>query len=105
MSADFREVAAVVEGAEGVELLERTDEGVWWWGVHEVEIDEVVDTERLEQKNDADEVRALDLRGGALRKIIVEGPFCEETEAFAWSRTSSSSRTLIRRSSRYRNRD
>ncbi len=72
---DFGEVAAVVEGAEGIELFEGADEGVGGWGVHEVEFDEVVDAEGFEEEDDGVEVGALDFGGGVLVEFVVVREF------------------------------
>lgn len=47
-SPELGELALVVEGAQGIQLLQRTNERFRGRGVHEVKVDQVVDAQRLQ---------------------------------------------------------
>ena len=52
----------MVECPQGVELLQCQDERLRRRGVHEIEVDEVVDAQTLQQQHHIAQVGALDLR-------------------------------------------
>mmetsp|Transcript_29417 Transcript_29417/g.79078 ORF Transcript_29417/g.79078 Transcript_29417/m.79078 type:complete len:265 (-) Transcript_29417:919-1713(-) len=85
LPAELGELALVVECAQGVELFEGADERLSGGGVHEVEVEEVVDTEALEEKDHVPQVGALDLGDHIVLELVRVGPLGVEAEAFARS--------------------
>ena len=79
--AKLCELPAVVERAQGVELLERSDEGFGGWRVHKIEMNKVVDPERLEHEDDGAEVGALDLGDRVVLQLVQVGPLSVQPEA------------------------
>ena len=66
----------MVECPQGVQLLQGQDQGLRRGRVHEVEMDEVIDTETLQQQHHIPEVSALDLKRGmreeGIRMVIYQ---------------------------------
>jgi hypothetical protein len=83
---ELRELAAVVECAEGIQQLQRAHERLAGRRVHELEADEVVDAERLEEEHDRAEVCPLDLRHRVLLELVRERPLRVQAEGLAGAR-------------------
>lgn len=95
-----RQLARVVDGAEGVELLDALHQRLSRGRVEEVKAEEVVDAERLEEQDDRAEVGSLDLRDRVGLELVVERPLCEQPEALAGADTTGTACSLIGRRSR-----
>ena len=54
----------MVESPQGVQLFQRQDQCLRRGWVHEVKVDEVIDTQTLEQEHHISKVGPLDLCGG-----------------------------------------
>ena len=65
--------------------------------IQEVEVDEVVDTQRLKQQDDVAQVDALNLRHGVFFQLVLIGPGGVQPEALASRHSASTSGSLIGR--------
>jgi len=61
IAAQLGELASVIEGAQGPELVHEGEDVVLRGRVHEVEVKEVLDAKALEEEDDVGEVGALGL--------------------------------------------
>mmetsp|Transcript_38970 Transcript_38970/g.96642 ORF Transcript_38970/g.96642 Transcript_38970/m.96642 type:complete len:253 (+) Transcript_38970:657-1415(+) len=105
LPAELGQLAAVVERAERVELLERADERLRGRRVHEVEMQQVVDAEALEQQHHVAQVGALDLGDHVVLQLVEEGPLGVEPEALARRDAAGASGALVRLRARARRYD
>lgn len=85
----------MVQSTKRVKQLNTPHHRLGCWRVEEVEADEVVDSERLEEKNDSREVGSLNLGDGVGFELVVERPFGVETEALTGSDSSCSTCSLV----------
>ena len=61
-----------IESRESVQLMECSDHGVERWGVHEVEVDQVVDAHRLQLQQSRRQIGTLDFRHWSRQHFISE---------------------------------
>ena len=95
----------MVERAERVQLLERQHERLVRRRVHEVEVQQVVDAERLQQEDDVAEVRPLDLGHGVLLELVRVRPRRVEAEAGAGGDAAGAAGALAGGRARHRRHD
>mmetsp|Transcript_55137 Transcript_55137/g.129443 ORF Transcript_55137/g.129443 Transcript_55137/m.129443 type:complete len:421 (+) Transcript_55137:277-1539(+) len=95
--AELREVTLVVQRTQRVKLLQGLDQCLWRRRIHEVEMQEVIDTDRLEHQHHVAQVGSLDLRGIVVVQLMLVGPLREESEAFPRLDPASAARSLVGR--------
>mmetsp|Transcript_2661 Transcript_2661/g.9436 ORF Transcript_2661/g.9436 Transcript_2661/m.9436 type:complete len:429 (+) Transcript_2661:131-1417(+) len=83
LAAQRRQEALVVEGAQRVQVLEGGDEGGGRRRVHELEVQQVVDAERLERQHGVGQVGALHLGHRRGVHFVAECRLGVQTEALA----------------------
>ena len=88
----------MVERSEGVQLLQRQHQGLVRGRVQEVEVDQVVDAERLEHEHHVAEVDPLDLGDGVVLQLVGVSPGGVQTEAFPGGHTTGTTCPLVGRS-------
>ena len=104
-SPQLRELAAVVQGAQRVEHLERANERLGGRRVHKVEVNEVVDPERFEHQHDGAQIRALDLRDRVVLELVEVRPLGVQSEALARRDAAGAAGALVGTRLRHRRHD
>lgn len=97
---EFRELAAVVEGSERVQIVESADERVARGRVEKVKADQVIDAQTLEHEDDHAEICPLYLGHRVLLEFVHKGVLRVQPEAFAGTDSAGSAGSLSCRSSR-----
>lgn len=93
--AHARELARVVDGAEGVKLLNAFHERFCRGRVEKVKAEEVVDAERLEQEDNGAKIRPLDLGHRVGLELVVERPLGEKPETLAGTDATGAASSLV----------
>merc|ERR1719445_487009 len=55
--SELSQVAVIIQGRQVVEKLQSSHQSLWCWGVHEVEMNQIIDTKLLELNDDSAKVR------------------------------------------------
>mmetsp|Transcript_6507 Transcript_6507/g.18711 ORF Transcript_6507/g.18711 Transcript_6507/m.18711 type:complete len:883 (-) Transcript_6507:1046-3694(-) len=89
----------VVEGTQGVQLLQGAQQRLRRRRVHEVEVHQIVDAQALQHQHHRAKIGALDLRDGILLELVLKRPSRVQPEGLAGGCAPCAASSLQRRSS------
>ena len=85
----------MIQGTQDPQLVHGVEKIVLRWRVHEVELQQVFDIERLQKEDHDREISPLDFRDVVLKQLASIDGIGVESVANAWTRSSCSSRSLV----------
>lgn len=61
-AAKLCQLPKMIQSTKGIQLFQGKDQGLMWRWVHEVKVNEIIDSERFQQKNNISQVSPLNLK-------------------------------------------
>lgn len=99
-STQSRQLSLVVQGAKSIEHFETPNDRLRGRFVQEIKVEHIVDSERFQHQHHHAEIGSLYLRYRILQQLVPERPLGVQSECLSWPYTTSTTSTLLCRSSR-----
>ena len=92
---DFNLRTIVIQSSEEVQHFQGTHKCFWCRGIHEIEVNKIINAKLFQLQNDASQVRSEDFRIGVVLHFTLVCFFRVQTESFAGTSSSSTASTLL----------
>jgi len=96
-SSELGQVTVVIQGSQSIQLFKGSDKRLWWRRVHEIEVNQIINTERLQHEDDRSQVGSLYFWNGGVIKLIRERPSRKQSETLAGRHSPSTTCSLVSR--------
>jgi len=84
-----------IENKKRPNLFQGSNQSFCWGRIHEVEANEIIDSQTLQEEDDIAEVGSLDFGDGVLLQLVLKGPGGVETKTLSRSHATSSASPLV----------
>lgn len=86
----------VIQSSKEVQHFQGSHKCLWCRGIHEVEMNEIINAELFQLQDDASQVRSQNFRVGVVLHFTLVCFFRVQTESFAGASSSSTASTLLK---------